>query len=163
MADGRGGYRKPANPAPVSGPGAHSKRTDGKQPVMTGLGDGSYGDESAMQSIQSGAPMAQTPSGPQAAPSGPHPALGAIQNLTPLDAPSDRPGEPVTHGADAGPGGSSAVLGLLGSDPAQVATNANQQDAQSLQKYLPVFIKVANDDNSPPGFRQWVRNIIANL
>ena len=29
MANGRGGYRQPSNPAPVSGPGALSKRTDG--------------------------------------------------------------------------------------------------------------------------------------
>ena len=27
--EGRGGYRAPSNPAPVSGPGALSQRTDG--------------------------------------------------------------------------------------------------------------------------------------
>jgi hypothetical protein len=159
LADGHGGYRKPANPAPVSGPGAHSQRTDGAQPVMTGLGDGSYGDESAMQEIQGGAQMAQAPSGPSAAPSGPHPALGAIQSLTPLDAPSAWPGVPVTDGADAGPGADSAALGGF-QNP---STDANNADAKHLQKYLPVFLQVANDDNAPPGFKQWVRNIIANL
>jgi hypothetical protein len=34
MANGHGGPRTPANPAPVSGPGALSKRTDGAQPKM---------------------------------------------------------------------------------------------------------------------------------
>lgn len=159
MADGHGGYRKPANPAPVSGPGAHSQRTDGAQPVMTGLGDGSYGDESAMQDIQSGAPMAQVPSSPSAAPSGPHPALGAIQGLTPLDAPSGWPGVPVTDGADAGPGSDSGALGLMQDPP----VDANAADAKHLQKFLPVFLQVANDENAPPGFKQWVRNVIANL
>lgn len=152
MATGHGGYRKPANPAPVSGPGAHSQRTDGKQPVMTGLGDGSYGDESAMQSIQAGAPMAQVAaSGPVSQQS----AVDPTQGLTPLHAPSQQPGVPVTDGADAGPGRTSGALGLV--------TNPNQADAQYLSKYLPALIKMADNDNTPPGFRQWVRNVIANL
>ena len=29
MADNRGGYQQPTNPAPVSGPGSLSQRTDG--------------------------------------------------------------------------------------------------------------------------------------
>lgn len=122
---------------------------------MQGLGDGSYGDEGAMQQIQSGAPMASAPTGPSAPPPGPHPALGAIQGLTPLDAPSARPGEPVTHGADAGPGASSVALGLGG--------NPDRSDSAFLQKYLPTFVKMANSDDTPPGFKQWVRQVVANL
>jgi hypothetical protein len=60
------GYRRPANPAPVSGPGSHSRRTDGKQPVMTGTGNGSYGDEQAMEQIQAGAAMGQAATPPDA-------------------------------------------------------------------------------------------------
>jgi hypothetical protein len=62
---GHGGYRRPANPAPVSGPGQHSRRTDGKQPVMQGAGNGDYGDEQAMQQIQGGAAMGQAATGPR--------------------------------------------------------------------------------------------------
>jgi hypothetical protein len=121
---------------------------------MQGLGDGSYGDEGAMQQIQGGAPMAAAPGAPSAPPPGPHPALGAIQGLTSLDAPSAQPGTPVTDGADAGAGASSAALGMI--DP-------NRVDAQYLKKYMPTFVKMANSDDTPPGFKQWVRNIIANM
>lgn len=153
MADGHGGYRRPANPAPVSGPGAHSRRTDGKQPVMTGLGDGSYGSEQAMEQIQGGAPMAQVPSGPVAPSGGPGGAADPLAGIVGLAEPSQQPGTPVTDGADAGPGAGSGALGL--DDP-------NKADAAYLGKYMPTFLRVANDPNSPPGFRQWVRNIIAN-
>jgi hypothetical protein len=153
LANGHGGYRKPTNPAPVSGPGAHSQRTDG-QPVMGGLGDGSYGDETAMEQIQGGAPMAAAPGTPSGPPPGPHPALAAMQGLTPLDAPSQQPGVPVTDGADAGAGAGSTALGMV--DP-------NRADAQYLKKYLPTFVKMANSDDTPPGFKQWVRNVIANI
>lgn len=33
MTEGRGGYRRPTNPAPVSGPGELSQRTDGGPPM----------------------------------------------------------------------------------------------------------------------------------
>jgi hypothetical protein len=151
LANGHGGYRKPANPAPVSGPGAHSKRTDGKQPVMTGLGDGGYGDEAAMEQIQGGAPMAQVASGGFGAPA---PVSDPMASIVGLDAPSQQPGVPVTDGADAGAGVGSNALGL---------TDPNRADAAYLKKYLPVFVKMANSDDSPPGFKQWVRQVVANL
>jgi hypothetical protein len=158
LADGHGGYRKPTNPAPVSGPGAHSARTDG-QPIMDGLGDGSYGSETAMQQIQGGAPMASAPGSPQGAPAADPQAaaaLQALQGLTGLSEPSQRPGEPVTHGADAGPGADSSALGL----PSQ---NYNQQDAAYFKKWLPLLIRQAEQQNVPPGYKAWVRQIIANL
>lgn len=108
----KGGYRKPTQPAPVSGPGALSQRTDGgaAQPAryVSGL---PYGEGADFLDIQSSAPMENAPAGTSqglnaaqaASPSSP---------LIPLDAPSMRPNEPVTHGADAGAGGSSAILGI---------------------------------------------------
>ena len=42
MADGHGGYRRPTNPSPVSGPGALSRRTDGQQPTQD-LPNAKYG------------------------------------------------------------------------------------------------------------------------
>ncbi len=91
-SNGHGGYRRPENPAMVSGPGALSKRTDGGpgQPVtpLTGLG---YGENQALNAMQGAAPMADA-------------TEGAAPRITPLSAPSARPQEPITHGAPFGPG-----------------------------------------------------------
>lgn len=87
-----GGQRTPAHPAPVSGPGALSARTDGgptSAPAMRG--DGSYGDSADMEQIQSGSPM-QAQGGPTA------------RDLIPFGAPSQSPTEPVTAGAELGAG-----------------------------------------------------------
>jgi hypothetical protein len=106
---GRGGYQAPASPAPVSGPGALSARTDGGagQPVRIAAG-GDFGDRQQMQQLQSSAPLASTgPLTDTPSPSGPPPG-----SLTPLTAPTDRPDEPLTHGLPVGPGGGPEVLGL---------------------------------------------------
>lgn len=130
MADGRannGGYRQPANPAAVSGPGALSQRTDGGPAGNVKLPNAKYGEQKNFQEIQSGAPIAK-----QGAPAG---TLGEAPIPTPpppgLDAPTARPGEVVTSGADAGGGVGSDALGLL--DYNQLAAN----DLQYMQKYLP--------------------------
>ena len=62
-----GGYRQPSSPAPVSGPGALSKRTDGpqgggSQPVRVPTG-GTYGQGQQLQQLQQGAPLAASPGG----------------------------------------------------------------------------------------------------
>lgn len=132
MADGRagnGGYRKPANPAPVSGPGALSKRTDGgpgAKAAAVKLPDAGYGEQKQFQEIQGGAPIAKQGAvggsvGPQA-PSTPPPGL---------DAPSTNPGQPVTHGANAGSGPGQEALGLF--NPDDMAAN----DVSYLMRYLP--------------------------
>lgn len=130
MADGRannGGYRQPANPAPVSGPGALSQRTDGGPAGAMKLPDAKYGEQKNFQEIQQGAPITKG-----GAPVG---TLGEAPIPTPpppgLDAPSMRPGEAVTSGADAGAGVGTDALGLL--DYNQLAAN----DLQYMQKYLP--------------------------
>jgi hypothetical protein len=156
MANGHGGYRKPTNPAPVSGPGAHSKRTDGKQPKMA-LTGGNYGDGTDFNQIQSGAPLAQTSQTPAPA----QPVQGgqvqgplAGQSFTPLSAPSTQPGTPVTDGAASGPG---AGVEAIGGQP-----NDQQNDAQYLQRYLPTLIRIAEADDTPPGVKRFVRSIVAN-
>lgn len=156
MANGHGGYRRPANPAPVSGPGANSRRTDGKQPVMQGTGNGSYGDEQAMEQIQGGAPMAQaaTPQMPSGSPQAGAGAPSMLDSLVGLGAPSQQPGTPVTDGAAAGAGAGPSALGI---------PNPNQADAASVAKYLPVWIQMAEDPNATPGWKAFVRNVIANV
>lgn len=100
----RGGYRQPNNPAPVSGPGALSERTDGgategmTQPAryISGLG---YGKGKETYDMQTAAPMQGNDV----------PAMPAPQAV-PLSAPTMRPNEPGTSGIDMGPGpGSEAI------------------------------------------------------
>lgn len=144
-----GGYRKPTNPAAVSGPGAHSRRTD-TQPHMQ-LPDAGYGEQADFQQIQSGAaiPKAnqQTSTGGSAQ---------AVPPVTGLGAPTEQPGTPVTAGAALGPGPGQEALNLPQQDP-------DQLDAQALQKYLPTLIDIAMRDDTLPSTKQWVRGIIANL
>lgn len=98
----RGGYRKPSNPAPVSGPGALSRRTDGgpgsKQKIQE-IRTGQYGESKALLEQQQGAPMAGNP---MPNPKVQTPAGG--QKVQPLFAPTSRPEEPVTAGLPFGPG-----------------------------------------------------------
>lgn len=97
---GKGGYQPPANPAPASGPGSLSRRTDGQvQAVPTGL---PYGDASALQSQEGAAPMSATPSIPQPSPS--DMAQPAAPEAPPFDRASERPDEPITSGVDIGEG-----------------------------------------------------------
>ena len=94
----QGGYRKPENPAPVSGPGALSQRTDGgpSQPAtyISGL---PYGEGQATYDQQVAAPMASSQQ--------------PMAEVTPLMAPSSRPNEPITSGVNTGAGvGSEAMM-----------------------------------------------------
>lgn len=109
-ATGHGGPRTPAHPAVVSGPGAHSRRTDGNFQTISTVGDQPYGQRKADQDAQRIAPMAgaqpmakpaQVPdqSGGQAQPTQMPQYQGGAFN-----APSGRPDEPVTAGAESGPG-----------------------------------------------------------
>jgi hypothetical protein len=94
----RGGYRKPNNPAPVSGPGALSRRTDGgagSKQAMKEIRTGKYGESKAIMEQQQGAPMAGNPA--------PSPRVAAPK-VTGLMQPTERPQEPVTEGMPFGPG-----------------------------------------------------------
>jgi len=112
MAERHGGKRTPRNPAPVSGPGKLSRRTDGGpaqvNAQMTGM---AYGENKDFMEIQEGAAMAATPQpkrtakAPQSAPAGPMGGGGA----TSLFSNTQRPDEPITAGAPFGPGAGSAM------------------------------------------------------
>lgn len=140
-----GGYRKPNNPAPVSGPGALSQRTDGgpadtqAAKYISGL---PYGEGQEMMNIQGSAPMAAASMMPAPAP------------VVPLSAPSQRKSEPVTAGADAGPGPGMSSLGLGAKDFA-----ADEQARATLISYMPALLQVA----SQPGTSPETRNIIRRL
>lgn len=103
MAEQQGGYRRPSSPAPVSGPGALSRRTDGQGARY--MAGGEYGEGQEMMDLQTSAPMSKAPAPPR-----PSRSRGAGQIVeegmrpTPLFAPTERPDEPITAGAPFGPG-----------------------------------------------------------
>ena len=68
-----------------------------------------YGMRLAQQKSQQAVPMGQSPvSAPQQTTPTVRPG-----SLTPLTAPTARPNEPITAGADFGPGPNSAVVGMI--------------------------------------------------
>lgn len=126
----RGGYREPEHPAPVSGPGALSRRTDGQG--VRRLPDAGYGESAQFEADQAGAPMA-----------------GA--QITPFDAPTARPGEPVTAGAPLGAG--------VGPEGAGIQTGDVQADYANMRYLLPGLEIVANLPGSNPSTRAFLRKL----
>lgn len=103
-------------PARVSGPGALSQRTDNGQPLRH-MANAKYGEDKAFIAQQKAAPLADGPDRPSpvavqpggmSGMGGPSAGGGQVAGpppeLTPLSAPTTRPGEPVTSGAALGPG-----------------------------------------------------------
>ena len=109
-----GGLQKPASPAPQSGPGALSQRTDGgAAQVMRDLPNARYGENSAFRDIESGAPMAAAPSGGGGGPvqgAGSPPPQSTDAPPPPLTGGTLNPDEPVTAGASMGPGPNGMML-----------------------------------------------------
>lgn len=146
---GHGGYRQPSTPAAVSGPGVHSRRTDGA-PKMD-LPDAKYGEAQAFDQIQSGAQLGGGPTSPGAAPQ---------QTVAPpigLGAPSQNPGQPVTAGAALGAGPGMDALGL----PPESGSNADL--ARRYGPLLPFLIAKADSQYSSQEFRDQVRWLIAQI
>lgn len=125
-----------------------TRRSDG-QPIAD-LTDAAYGENKEFRELQAGAGMANTNGG--STPSGP----GGLDlsSFTGLGVPSTQPGTPVTDGAEYGAGaGAEAVTPL---------EDIQTQDARYLAKYLPNLIRIAEDEDTPPGTKRWIRAIIAN-
>ena len=104
-----GGYVQPTNPAPVSGPGALSQRTDGgaidgmTQPAQSYTG-GAYGENKSTMDQQTASPLAGNPfSTPQ-------------MNLS-LTAPTAYPNEPLSAGANYGEGPGLDISSIQGIGP----------------------------------------------
>lgn len=143
----RGGYRQPGSPAPVSGPGALSKRTDGgpSQPIRTPSG-GAYGERQELDQLQQAAPVSASPGGDVGAPQ----MADLTEGLVGLDAPTQEPDTPVTAGAALGEGPGAEALGL---------PNEADQDMRRLVMYLPVFEHMANQPGSSKAARNMVRRL----
>lgn len=146
MAEQHGGYRRPSNPSPVSGPGRMARRTDGgpqqSTVPMTGMG---YGENADYNDIQSSAPLAATPSvsntrARKSSPTGP--AVAA----TPLFAPTQRPDEPVTAGAPFGPG----------DGPDAPTSPTPPEEIEIIRQYMPDLEAAVTFQNTPDSFRRLV-------
>jgi hypothetical protein len=124
MAEGHGGMRRPSNPAPVSGPGAMSRRTDGQGARY--IAGGEYGEGQEMMDLQTSAPMAKSPEVRPRRRAAAPPAVEMGPAPTPLFAPTERPDEPITAGAPFGPGPGPTQS----SQPAQTV-------AESIARFLP--------------------------
>lgn len=142
MAEQQGGYRRPSNPAPVSGPGALSQRTDGQGArYMSG---GQYGEGQELMELQTAAPMSKAPAQPrmrQGRPSGQVVEEGA--RPTPLFAPTERPDEPITAGAPFGPGPGASPMSQPMVHPGAVSTRlyllAPSDATGELQRYADIL------------------------
>jgi len=120
-----------------AGPGKYSTRTDNLQ-----MGSTAYGEGVDTQAIKSGAPLSTTKD-VRPARAGDVREAAAQAPVTELYAPSQRPGEPVTHGVDIGPGAGSNILAMPNQAQTQYATAydlinqlASNPDASPTLQYL---------------------------
>lgn len=151
----RGGYQRPTNPAPVSGPGQLSRRTDGgpsapRQPIRA-LPDAAYGEQATYQEDQRGAPMAAGASPVDT----PMPSPADLSSVVPFGEATQRPGEAVTSGAATGAGPGPEALGL----------GRGAQDDPVIQymvSALPMLELASNLPFAGPEFKQFVRRLRAS-
>ena len=137
--------------AGVSGPGKFSKRTDGLSFQST-----EYGSGVENTANKAGAPLATTPDVRPTSRSEMGMAPSQLEPVTPLYAPSQRPDEPITSGIAIGDGPGPEVLGMR---PAPV----EKEDKDRMLSYLPALEVVAASPNSSQAFRNYVRQLRANL
>lgn len=136
----RGGYQQPSKPAPVSGPGAMSKRTDRGQPIRD-PGGLPYGDNQELRTVQGAAPMART-QGP------PPPADIPLAEMSPnMHDPTNYPNRSVFTGMPFGPGAGPEALG--GQEPAAMTRS-------KLNTMLPTLLRAAESPDVSPEFRRIV-------
>lgn len=148
MANGQhGGYRRPENPAPVSGPGKHSRRTDG-QPGMTNtqaaryISGQDYGEGKVANEVAQAAPLAAAPEIPSLTP--------IPEGFMDFEQDTQRPEEPDTAGMDWGEG--------RGYEPIQF-----EQDPEEYVGQDPVaaIIRAAYASFPTPRLRQMVQQLEA--
>ena len=137
---GKGGYQAPDQPAAVSGPGAMSQRTDGRQNTRD-LPNAKYGEGKEFREVQQGAPMAEAPREP-------------LNMPVPFGAPTQRPDESVMAGAPLGDGPGPEAVGI--------APNIDKADYQNMKHLIPGLERIANMPQSNPSTRALVRFLKAN-
>lgn len=120
----------------------------GTQPAKAMTG-GQYGENKDMMELQTSAPMNASPT--MATPSMGRPQMAPTgQQIVPLDAPTQRPDEPVTTGIDMGPGAGSEVMYA---NDKTLAT----EDRQRMLTALPTLSLLAESPSASNAFRNYVR------
>lgn len=152
----RGGYQKPTNGAVVSPPGALSKRkaveNNAKENIPSG---GGYGERKAMQEQLSGAPLAKSQQVANKLKFNVSPELGKREQMGPLTAETQRPGEPLTSGMGFGPGLRPSDIGMpMG---ATETDDERKQDLQMLSSLLPIIRIVCNSEGAPKTLRTFCK------
>jgi hypothetical protein len=151
----QGGYRKPGSPAPVSGAGALSARTDGgpadKQAIRN-LSNLPYGEGQEFQSIEGAAPMEAAPQPSMSAAPIREAAQQTPQGVPLQDFTTDsQTSHPVTAGIDMGPGPGSFAM------PAAFAPGDKPLKSNPVVlKYLPDLMAAARTPNAPDSYREFV-------
>jgi hypothetical protein len=135
----QGGYRKPGNPAPVSGPGALSRRTDGR--VAEGF---AYGMNKQINEQAAAAPLAKA--APIAARS--MNVAPELPPVTPITDPTMLPDESVMAGINmgAGPGAEALMLPSMNDSAAEFN--------KSISTYYPVLSYIASRPSTSPETRR---------
>lgn len=140
----QGGYRKPGNPAPVSGPGALSRRTDGR--VAEGF---AYGMNKQINEQAASAPLKKAPSFNAGSA-----RMGEVRSMTPVTpvtAPTMDQNDPITNGVPIGAGANS-IAGLP-SGPVE------DPDINMIRDYYPMLEFWA----SQPGTSQATKDYVQYL
>jgi hypothetical protein len=141
----QGGYRKPGKPAPVSGPGALSRRTDGR--VAEGF---AYGMNKQINEQAASAPMAKAPQ-PRPASASSMMSASPLPAVTPITAETMDVNDPITNGVPVGPGANS-IPGLP-SGPTE------DPDMNMIRDYYPMLEFWA----SQPGTSQATKDYVQYL
>tara|TARA_R110000803_G_scaffold111359_2_gene179803 strand:- start:2041 stop:2298 length:258 start_codon:yes stop_codon:yes gene_type:complete len=81
--------------------------------------------------------------------------MGAMGNggATPLFSGTQRPDEPVTAGANFGPGAGAST------NPTDSINGVANADRNMLRPYLPELMRMVNGGNTPEGFNRFVRHL----
>lgn len=88
---------------------AYGRRTD----LNAAAPSKTYGDRAAQEAAMRAVPVAPPPTSPPPAGAGSPPPPAGGGPLPPIDAPTNRPNEPLTHGLTGGAGGGPDILNSL--------------------------------------------------
>ena len=148
MASGGNRPTAPQNNYSVSATGGSGNGGTQAAQAMTG---GQYGENKDMMEMQTSAPMNASPTMPSSSPSMGRPQQAPTnQQMVPLDAPTQRPDEPVTTGIDMGAGAGSEVMYA---NDQTLAT----EDRKRMLTALPTLSILAESPSASNAFRNYVR------
>jgi hypothetical protein len=122
---------------------------------------GAYGEGQEFLDLQSSAAMEKATPVRPASPAAIRNAMQGAQpngGIIPLDAPTQNPDQPITHGADAGIGPGSEALGL------NTATTVEDQAFKDrIASYMPALMAIASRPETSPETRNVIRQLRENM